>query len=358
MAEVYYRASQDDLEEIYKFHYSYTGDKRTRFVWNWEYGDLNPHNSVLIAVKDNGRIIATQGMMTIKVVVGEEIFLSGKNESLLVASEHRGKSLSSRLYNFALEEYEKEGISFLWGFSRKAIIPLKKANFRIFEGVIERRVLSASYHQTKLLIPKTVTTQIIRISLKVLIFIATCYSWLVLKISKLFGSRKPVNIEITEEIKDSNDIIKLYHQLTKIYPELIYIYQDIDYFKWRIKESPSPIKSFFIYENCNLKGYMYLKVKDKICELIDFTFIYNKDGKVLMRGLLNFIEQNNIGFVFYTGNKKNKLTRKVFNLLWWYGFIKMKGPNHFVLRNFNFSNEDKLFKIENWYLNDLWSEGI
>ena len=358
MSELYYRVTIDELNEIYQFHYNYTGDKRTRYIWEWEYGKDNPQKSILLSVKDNGKVIATQGMITIKVAFGEKTYVTGKNESLLIDSNFRGKSLSTRFYKYAISEYEKEGISCLWGFSRKAIIPLKKANFVVFENIIKRMVLPIKFKQAQTIIPKSTANSLKSNIFKMVVFFATIYSKIRIILVKENSFKSLKNIELVNNLKNQNDIINMYIQIKIKHADLIHIYQDKEYFDWRIRNSPFPIKTLFLYENNQLKGYFYLKIQEKFCELTDFTFVQKIYGKILIRELINLIKNQNLGFVFYTGNIKNKLNRTVFKLLRYNGFLKIKGPNHFVLRNFNFQNKEYLFKIENWYLNDLWSEGI
>jgi len=359
MKENFYRVDKQNLLEVYLFHYKYTENKRSEYIWNWEYGINNPQNSLLLAVKDeNDNIIATQGMMTIKIAFGNAIYETGKNESLLIDDAFRGKSLSSRLYKYAINEYDKENISFLWGFSRKAIIPLKKADFKIFEGVIKRLVLPVNFKQAQSIIPTNNLNGLKKHILKFIVLFATIYSKIIFNIKNLQKNKIPKTVEITQDLKKSSDIIKLYDVIKKDFPELIHIYQDEDYYNWRIKKSPISIDTFFLYENDELKGYFYLGKHEKFCEITDFTFVDEKYGKLLLIKLQEIIIINKYGFIFYTGNNTNLINKKVFKLLFSIGFIKIDGPNNFVLRNFNFQVETKLFKIENWYISDLWSEGI
>ena len=358
MAEIFYRVPKEELEEIYRFHYKYIVDKRSQYTWKWEYGSLNPYNSLLLAVKDDNKVVATQGMMSIKISFGNMVSITGKNESLLIDSEYRGKSLSTRLYNYAIAEYEKEDISCLWGFSSKAIIPLRKAKFKIFENIMSRMILSTNINQALQLIPKSNLSNSRGLILKAEVCLATIYSSVIFFLRWMFKYKDKNFTTIHTELKSSNDILDLFDKLLLQNSSLIFTYQDAEYFDWRIKKAPFPIKTFFIYEKNELKGYMYLTIHEKYCEITDFTFIEDRYGKLLMCELINIIRQNHYGFVYYTGNKFNVLIDKVFKLLRKYGFLKMKGPSHFVLRNLKFKEEDVLFKIENWYLNELWSEGV
>jgi hypothetical protein len=62
--------------------------------------------------------------------------------------------------------------------------------------------------------------------------------------------------------------------------------------------------------------------------------------------------------LYYNFNSENALNLYVKSFLTKIGFISIKGPNHFVLRNFTHSESDNFFDIENWYINNLWNEGI
>lgn len=358
MSEHFYRVSKEELNEIYKFHYNYTSDKRSKYVWDWEYGTQNPNNSLLLAVKDKDKVVATQGILEIKIAFGNEIKNTGKNESLLIDTDYRGKSLSTRFYVFAINEYKKERISCLWGFSRKAVIPLKKAKFQVFENIIKQMVLATDFQQSKEIISKFAEKGIKGFLLILALKLATIYSSVLKRISTLFAWKQSGSKELCQNLKSPNDLIKLYEHLRIANADLIYIYQDADYFNWRIQKSPLPIQTLFLYENNILKGYIYLTMRNKLCEITDFTFSDKQSGKYLLHELIKIINKNNLGFVYYTGNNNNELNLKVFNLLKRFGFLKIKGRNHFVIRNFKFKDEKKLFNIKNWYLNDLWSEGI
>jgi len=353
-----YQVPKDEINEIYNFHYKYTGNKRTKYIWDWEYGYSNPHNSILIAVKVNNKIVATQGMYSIKIAFGNKILNSGKNESLLIDNEYRGRSLSTLLYQYAIKEYAKSDISFLWGFSKKAIIPLEKANFNVFKNIMERTILSINYQQTKSMISNKRYNKFKTLLYHILILAGTLYSYTIMNLSKLFAKWNLRDHEIRNVLKEPTDIISLYQNITKKHPELIYIYQDEEYFNWRIKNSPIKMNTYFLYEGEDLKGYFYIKVQLNLCELTDFVFIERKHGLVLRNKLLSIISDKKFGTVYYTGNKFNVLNKAAFKILKSCGFIKIKGPNHFVIRNFNFKDEPTLLNIRNWYLNDLWSEGI
>jgi len=358
MNEVFYRVSKEEISEIYEFHYLYAKDKRTLYIWQWEYFDLNPASSILLAVKVNNKIVATQGMIAIYLRFGCKIVLSGKNESLLIDSEYRGKGLSTRLYSYAVEEYAKVNISCLWGFSRKALIPLSKAGFVVYKDVVKRMVLLTSYRQSIHLLHKQHSLSLTHLLIRMAILPATIYSNLVIRFRRMISSTISKNYIIQETIRTPDDISLLYSRIVIEHPNLIYIDQNASYFNWRILRSPHPIKTYFLYERNELKAYLYLKVCDKYCEITDFTFVEKAYGKNLLLFVSKEILTRNYGFVYYTGNNSNRLSRKVFDLLFTFGFLKINGPNHFVLRNFTFTDVKELFEIRNWYFNDLWSEGI
>lgn len=77
-----------------------------------------------------------------------------------------------------------------------------------------------------------------------------------------------------------------------------------------------------------------------------------------MQAILKFFSEKQIGLITYSGNIKYLLNQQVFKLLKSFGFIIRKHSNEFIVRNLNYSNEINLYDVRNWYINDLWSEGV
>ena len=360
MDEIFTRIERNKLDEVYSFHKRYTGDKRTKYVWEWQYGNINPHPSVLIGVNVEGNLIATQGMFAIKLNTASGVELTGKNESLLIEESYRGTGLSKRLYDFALREYKKEGITCLWGFSRKAIVPLQRAGFKVYFNVIQRSILSLDFIEVISLANRKKQSSINKVKNILKSYAGTMISRTIFLFAEIkFPQHKTSNYTLTDTIINKDDLIEFFARIKELYPNLIHICQDSVYYKWRILDSPLLIISRFLYnEDLKLMGYYYLTLYENFTEVTDLTFYENLSGKILLNDILRIINQKKIKILNYNYNSKNELNRYINGFLVKIGFINTKGPNHFVLLNFLHNEDEDFFNIDNWYINSLWNEGI
>jgi len=351
--------NDSEIDSLFSLHRRYYGDMRSEKVWYWEYRDLNPEKSVLIILKDGKSIIGSQGMIPIYLNIDGKKCLTGKSESTLIDNRFRGKGIFKEFYEFAVKQCEKKGMVCIWGFT-KALNALRKVNFNIYTDSMKLAILPLKYKITKesaipLIKPKSKLSSIVyKLSIRFGCFFASIRFELNCLSKKTF---KPYKLHKT--LKSMSDVISLYDLLRKKYPNLIHIHQDETYINWRIYNNPVNKKvTFFVYSNDVLVGYLYITIRNQTAELTDFTFVNKNVGFYLMKTLSNFIMNNQIGLVIYSGNIRNSLNQQVFNLLKSYGFMIVDQPSKFILRIINFPEEKKLGDITNWYINELWSEGI
>jgi hypothetical protein len=303
------RAKVKEFEDIYNLHNKYFGNKRSKYTWKWEYGNKNPNKSILVLAKDDNKIIATQGMMSVPLIINGKRWISGKSESTLIESNYRGTGLFTPLYNLAIDECSNEGMVCIWGFTKKALGPLKKVNFRIFYKAIKVAILPLNYRTACNVAKLSGISDIKVIFLRIIIKLASLYSSVIFCSRKIFINKQKNHIEITNVLKSYNDIIYLFERLRKKHINLIHIYMDESYINWRISNSPNRTLSFFAYDEDKLEGYLFLTIRDKYIELTDFTFNKKSTGLLLIKNLIEFVDKNNIGFLSYSGNIHNAIRK-------------------------------------------------
>ncbi len=110
-------ATSRDALDLVNFHNSYYGTRRKPEHWLWEYETYEPEKAVFVFAKDNGKLIATQGMIPIYMEVGTECVLSGKSENTLLLPPYRGTTTMRSLYEYAVENCVDCGMQFIWGFT-------------------------------------------------------------------------------------------------------------------------------------------------------------------------------------------------------------------------------------------------
>ncbi|SDB81257.1 GNAT family N-acetyltransferase [Williamwhitmania taraxaci] len=350
----YLHAQPEDSEEIYNFHLSYFGDIRSKYVWQWQYGDFNPNQSVLVVGKVNKRVIATQGAMAINLIINGERQITGKNESLLIETEFRKKGVFTAFYDYAFDEYRKVEITCLWGFT-KAIGPFKYVGFS-FDRIIERAIFPISYSKAIKLskvdtMPffKGIIYRIGAVVLSLYARLSLSYYTCFLKVSQ--------NVKIVSHLRRKNDIIDFFALLRQNCPDLIHIHMDSSFLDWRINNSPNEIECYYAYNQDSLRGYLMVEKNKDYTEVLDFNFLTKEDGRSLISSLMNYLTKSKAEFVIYSGNKLNDQNNLVFELLFRYGFFRIKGPNGFVLKILNNVENSKKFDLKNWYITNLWNEG-
>jgi GNAT superfamily N-acetyltransferase len=347
-------AQQDDIREIYDFHKRYFGEIRSEQIWQWEYGNQNPGDSLLLVARNEQELIATQGMMEIPLLVDGKSYPSGKNESLLIEKDFRRTGLFTRFYQYAFAKYAESGICCLWGFTKR-IGQFQHIGFS-FDRIMSRSVLTLDFRQAVQL--GKVGKKSIPMSLlyRMMIALACLYSRLSILIHRLIPNfYRPA---VHDEFKNPEDLGKLLTEISSRYPRTICIDQNEIFVQWRIQEAPVKIQGIYVYNGDDLQGYLIYELHKQFMEIDDLLFSDVRTGRVLMDELLCYLRKNKIGLVSYSGNRLNALNKNAFRLLRSYGFIRQKGPNGFVLKIFDEDHSGILQNLKNWYITGIWFEGV
>jgi len=340
----------DEYQKAADLHQKYYQNKRPLAVWKWEYNSYNPEKSVMIVIDSKGQIVGTQGMIPIYLNINGKCILTGKSESTLIDEEFRGKGLFVEYYNYAISQCEKKNMNCLWGFTRVGNT-LKKVDYKVYEDVMKWAILPYNSKSIK----KAAKSKSLIYS--ALINAGVIYSQFRLNLKLIRTAKNKKHYEIKSTMKSNDDIIRFYNRLRKKHKHLIHINQDIKYINWRIKNHPLyKTRTYYVYKGRILLGYLYLTIRNEQIEITDLMYLNDDVGNTLIKLLFNRIPEKCI--IIYSGNIKNALNIKVIKLLKTYGFIVMKRPNDFILRNIKYTNEAMLYDIKNWYITDMWSEGV
>jgi len=349
------RASRSDLDEVYDLHILNEGEKRNRYIWEWEYGNGNPLGSLLLIAKHRDKIIATEGMFIIPLIIGEKVYYSGKDESTLVDLAYRGKGMGDLLYNFALQEFKKHGVACVWGFTRKALKLVKRAGYSSYPDAIKRAVIAFNYSNTYQLVRASKKFNFKPFLLKTIIAIVAVYSKFVCSLHT--KQKIQFNQSTSDKLLYPDDLIKLYEKVGIFSPKQLSIYPNNTFYEWRVLKSPKNKWQLFIYQNGEIAGCLIVTLHDGSAEILDFCFINTKVGKMLLQKFIEFSKGNNISIAFYTGNHTNYINKGIFSLLKKFGFLITNAPNTFVFKELNYTGNFDLFDITKWYINGMWSEG-
>lgn len=169
MAVLFRLAEPSDALRMTDFHNQYYGTRRPFEHWLWLYFGLSPERATFAyALSDDGRVIATQGMVPYPLVVDGRVIQTSKSESTLMLPEGRGGGLMADLYEFAFADAVDRGSTVIWGFTdserafsrfgfsvqpvaatydRRGRSVIRGAVGRVHaDGAVRQRVLSAGKH--------------------------------------------------------------------------------------------------------------------------------------------------------------------------------------------------------------------
>lgn len=324
----------NNVTVFHNFHYNIT---RTPEDWIWKYCGYDPDAAVFVTVKDDGKIVGTQGMIPVPILVNGKYYLSGKSEDSLLDPEYRGKQIFSELYKLAMGLCASRKMHCVWGLTSAVKVWRKTLGFRVYEDILQTSVL--------VLRPKSV----IHIPLGLYAFMR--------KLINSFSITTQKNVSIEKELRSPEDLEGLYERLMAKYKGLICLKLNKKCLAWRIFANPNiKYDTYFVYENDDLRAYCYFSMdKNRWMRLSDFTCEDYISGKMLLERIIN---DKKPAYVLFMGNKTNILTTRMFELLGRLGSIKRRSPSAFVLKNISYPCEDSLYEVKNWYLNGLWTEGF
>jgi hypothetical protein len=354
-------ALANDFKSIAKLHRKYYGNLRNERTFRWQYKSLHKENSVFVTLNENNEVVGTQGMIPIYLNIGGKKWLTGKSESTLLERHFRGKAFFEQMYESAIEKCTQNGMGCIWGFTT-AEKAFRKVNFKVYQKCLRYAFLPMHYKAAAYELKKRSpsNSKIRRVIFAFSLCLLVLYSKTCRVLAGLIFKNLGNKCKVEKELKHPVDMDRLFEHLHKQYPALIHIHQDPVYVSWRIRNNPlSDVICFYAYAGEAFMGYLYITLNSSTTEITDFTFYERSTGHFLLQEMFKYINQGKgIGFISYKGNRYNLFNQNVFNLLKLYGFSSWMAPTLFVLRNLSYPDGKELSNIRNWYITNLWSEGV
>lgn len=347
----------NEINEVVSFHNLNYVDKRTPKKWIWEYKGNYPDLFVFTIIKDNGKVVGTQGMIPIYLNIRGEIHLSAKSESSLLDPKYRGGERFKELYDFAMTLCKARKMHCVWGFTSAVKVWRDKLGFSVYEDAMYTSVLVLKPRQFITTIRKSKQNTVRKMAKSLAVILLYLYSS-TREFTYKCLKRTSREISIERRLRSVSDVSELYKRLRAKYADLIHVEQDEKYIAWRISNNPNvEYTTFFAYENNLLKACCYVALaNNREAYLSDLTFEDYEVGSFLLTTILDLCRKRKIASVNFVGNIRNPLMATVFDLLKKNGFLK-RNFTPFVLKNISYKHEKCLNDIRNWYINGLWTEG-
>jgi len=340
--------NSSELHKIYNIN-----SKRSPIVLEYEYGGLLKYESVFSVILKQGKVLGTQGMIPIIITSDGKEYLTGKSETTLIDETIRGKGYFSDFYELSVRESSRNGMVCLWGFT-KALKALKRVKFTTYPGAMKWCICPIRKETTKDLIKNIYKDKHIIVKG---IIISLMYSYLIYV--KLLHKRKYKVGMYVKSMKNKNDLILFYKRLLKRYSKYIYITPNNKFINWRINNNPSKrIITEYFYRGDQLYAYLFYSIENNVLRLISFHYLDDEYSKMILGRIIQLINYNKIGFVFYTGNFKNRLIYKNMKLLKKIGFNCINRSSTFIYRDISGTYFNNMNEIKNWLIDDLWMEEL
>lgn len=331
-------------------------------IWEWEFNSF-PKETILTIINNNSETVGTQFMLPIKLNLAGKEGLSGKCENSYFDDRYRGQGLFQRLFEFASDVSVKKTMKFLWAFTPA---------IKVYENKLGFSVFSKAMFNYKGLIGKP-TYKLVRLSSGSAIkaVIKLCINYFTFLLYKLkwklnFGlksiKRHTKGYLIKNEVETFADIDVLYTLLRERNKDLIHIKISEEFFDWRIKNNVNlNYLNKYFYKNGQLKGYYTIALKGTSGNISDFTFDDDQTAIVMMNHLLSELSKKKMVYLNYFGNFENKQNKHIFSILKKLGGkITLNEGMPFVYKDISGEkmNDKSYNKVQNWYLNGLWTEGF
>lgn len=309
-------------------------------IWNWEF-ETFPETE-LVYLKDNEKIIGSQSMLAVPLLMNGANILTYKSETSFVDGSYRGQDLFRKLYEYNIESIASYPYKNIWGFTALIKVWRKTLGFQVPENKIENIFLATfterpNFKSAKESL-KTIRNKIYRI-VKSPKFIAN---------SEIEIRTSSISLSELAEYQRRWHETRGFHCLA----------MEESYTNWRIYHNPVlNYFQFFAYDKTQkLCGYVFAVEKDNVLRLSSVHFDDEFILQNLMYEIVVLCKKNKFSGISYFGNPENEENAKLFRLL------SQKGGrstiNKFMQFVFLGRNGELLQDTREWYLNGLWTEGF
>jgi len=299
----------------------------------------------------NGSVVATQGMLPIRLQIGNKSVLTGKSESTLIQTAYRGTGTMKDLYEYAIGQCTTKNMELIWGFTA-AVKAFKDYGFSIFPDI---QLLTRTGALTSGLKRRFRLNAPMHLRIGSAVKFITRY--IQDNIHDSFAYKEiPCEFYLNKGPCEEHDLMALYEKLYRKYPDSITLIYNKEYLDWRVRSNPFiQYKEFQAYNGKEMHAYAIVTESDKILTISDLTSQNTHAALFLLNNIIKE-HQNGAGDYRFLVNPKDSLSRDLIGHLASFGFKNSQRWN-LVVRDLSNGMYPQLFNISNWHINGLWTEG-
>ena len=255
-------------------------------LYHHEYWSYLPGHSVLMAARDEEKVIGVQALIAYYMNINGCKILTGKSERTLVSSKYRGGDIWANLMEICIEKGTNRGHEFFWGSNTSAVKAFKKVGFihisghrqRLLSAVSLSRVIKLMFSSNRpvplspIKAYRTLRSRNLEQGLEYMRLIASIYSTLFNAAHfhfQCFDSKDRFELENCPRSYD--DIHNLYQEIRGDKCDLLWLHQDEAFCDWAFRLGGNPVKRWFAYENGKLRAYLYGIFDNSLARILDFA---------------------------------------------------------------------------------------
>jgi len=347
---------------------------RTIQQWRWEFLDNNYDQTPIpyAVTEDNGKIVATQALIPIRMIDRDGTYWTAKSEETLVDPDYRGRQLLGKMYALLLNYAEEHGFAYIWGFTgvEPAIKALSRLNF-IVPVNIEQVLMPFSSRSIPIMMGKRQhgKNEGVIDKLKMAVIRSGCVLVQTVSSLKIALSRKRVieNIDIRTMEKPDERTGELCRRFIGKWGGTT-IFRDADYVRWRLFDNPyvrSVVRA--LYDQNELLGWTAFTLGDDGMGYLVDLMVAGDDSRYATEDLVRIllleavVGTRNMGAVGLRGWRINNhpFDRIICRVAKKAGFYHIKRGNVVVLYDCEAGKKRPSYKkFDDWFVSRIYTEGV
>lgn len=252
---------QNDEIKINELFFRVFQTKRSVEEWNWKFSNSLKHPPLITVYEEDGEIIGHAAALIFEATIGGKPALFAERIDVMVHPDCRGKGIYHKVIQHLMEQCQKNGINFVYGY------PAPKAK-ELFIRYMDGREIAYVPRLMKFLSPvKLLTGRFV--FLEKISFLFTWVDRLTKKTPEI-----PADLSVERVHKADAKFDLLWDRAGKDYDVLLK--RDADYLNWRYFEHPTrKYEVFLVSSNKKVIGYFVVReeIRQKNNQSINFLHI-------------------------------------------------------------------------------------
>ncbi|WP_165967173.1 GNAT family N-acetyltransferase [Jeotgalibacillus sp. S-D1] len=332
---------QNDEIKINELFFRVFQTKRSIEEWNWKFSNSLKHRPLITVYEEDDEIVGHAAALVFEGEIGGKRALFAERIDVMVHPAHRGKGVYQKVIQHLMEQCQKNGINFVYGY------PAPKAK-ELFIRYMDGREITYVPRLMKFLSPgKLVMGRFVFFKK-----ISFLFTW----IDRLLKKSKKIPADLTVERVSRADakFDLLWDRAGKDYDVLLK--RDADYLNWRYFEHPTrKYEVYLVSTDKKIIGYFVIRkeTQQKNSQSINFIHIIDllcaNNGQDITQIVLGILSKTNEADIVSTWSLSHTNHYKILKSK--AGFFHIGNPMPLVGKALHFEEfTENVFDKSAWYV--------